>query len=190
MLTTFPSRRLVHTSFILLIALILPAASASAQETPYSPKQVPRSQLIDSGEFQRSPIQLPWTAVRITTASNSHGSLNFEHLLNESYETVLEHFTNGYQTQQPVVSLATEVMRYSKTTELKVLGIDANASSSRVTLGSNNLPRHFLINIERAGNQTNIIVINSAHTMEYSGVMPARTPLRPVGAKPISFRWN
>ncbi len=184
------TRNFAATALILLISLALLPASAAAQDTPYSPKQIPRSKLIDMGDFSRSPLQLPWTPIRVTTLNNTHGSLDFEHLLNQPFEEVMEYFRSNYHAKKPVVSLSPEVMRYSKVTELHVHGFDDNQNEAKVTLGFINLPRNFFIKVQRHGNQTKLTVLNTAHTQEFSGVMPARAPLRPHGANPIAFRWN
>ncbi len=184
------TRNVASTALTLLISLTLLPTLAAAQDTPYSPKQIPRSKLIDLGDFSRSPLQLPWSPVRVTTMSNTHGTLDFEHLLNEPFDEVLAYFQTNFNAQKPVATLSSDVMRYSKVTELFVHGFESNPHHSKITLGSLKLPRNFFIKIERQGNQTKLIVLNSAHTQEFSGVMPARAPLRPVGANPIAFRWN
>src|SRR5690606_1238997 len=123
--------------------------------------------LIDMGDFSRSPLQLPWTSVRITTLNNPHGTLDFEHLLNESFDDVIQYFQNSYKTQKPAVSLSTDVMRYSKVSDLVVRGFEAGPNESKITLGFTDLPRSFFITVERHGNQTKLIVINSTHTKEF-----------------------
>ena len=184
------TRNVAATTLILLISLSILPTLAAAQDTPYSPKQIPRSKLIDLGDFSRSPLQFPWAPVRVTTTSNPHGTLDFEHLLNESFDDVMGYFKSNQAAKKPVVQLSSDVMRYSKVTELFVSGFEINANDSKVTLGAIGLPRNFYIKVEKQGNQTKLTVLNTAHTQEFSGVMPARAPLRPVGANPITFRWN
>ncbi|MBA2660856.1 MAG: hypothetical protein H0U74_01060 [Bradymonadaceae bacterium] len=177
------------SALLAIVMLTTLASSASADDLPYSPKNIARAELIDLGYFKRSPLKLPWLLVSVTTVSRN-GRMDFEHVYDEPYERVVAYFQHGYDNREPVVPLAKEMARYSSLTDLRVVGMQVGANEATMTLGVPGLPRHFTIHIGQRGYQTTVVFVNAANTMEYSGVMPARAPLRPAGAKTVPFRWN
>lgn len=179
-------KRLLLTALGLLI--LTPSAAA---EPPYAPRKLDASQLLNPSTYQHAPIRLDqWTLVGTDTVAH-HSRLDFELRYDVDYWEMIEFFEDAWKHRKPVTVLDPDVFPNAKNPELIVFGTMVNGDKSRFTLGHPDLPYRFTIDVRPDDNAKAVVVVHNAiYSIIYSGVMPARTPFRPSGAKEVPFRWN
>ena len=171
-------------------SLVCLASPAWAQDgVPYGPRKMSVSQVIKLDAFGSAPIVFDFDLVETTQVANGH-RLDFRQKYNAKFADVVQYFDDAYHHHKPVGGLKGDAFPNAKKPELWVLGTSVSRGITRFTLGHADMPYRLIIDIEPGYDATIITIHNAIHSMQYSGVMPARAPFKPHGAKPIPFRGN
>ncbi len=177
---------------IALIALTLAASPALAQDgKPYDPRQFSRSELIDFGTYDAPPVEFDFEILSVEQRPEEK-HVNFVITVGADYTTVVQAFEDAYGEREPIARLATGIMPYQSTRELKIVGKakEAGSQALRYTLGSQGMTRWFSVDISTENGETVITMRNVVMSRLFSGVMPPREGFKPKGAKPVGLLYN
>ena len=178
-------------SFFTFLLVMFATATAAAQ-TPYSAKKMSRSQLIKMATFDRAPVKLEYPLISTRQAPDTRGRMNFEQTYDIPFTEFMETMEAAFKGKKPMSALDPARFPYAKTPQLIVYGFGQTGDGTRqITLGHKDVPFRVLLHIvPDEQNRAKVVIRNTVFSSIYSGVMPARTPFRPVGSDPVSFRWN
>ncbi len=180
--------RLRLAIFSAMITLLI-AAPAAAQETPYSPLKVQPTELINFPGYDRSPLVLEFPELRRERVLSGK-RLDFKHVYAKPYGEMIQYFVDAYHNKTKIQVIDPDVVPFTDSAEMNLLGIQENNTPARFTLGHPRIPGMIAIDVVPEGSGSAIIVQNVIWARIYSGVMPIRSDYQPRGAKPLPFRWN
>lgn len=169
------------------IGLSTPAHAQSSEEAPYSPRVFEVSKLIDYGTYSSSPLEFPWTVQAIEEVPK-YSRIDFKHKLDASYREVSDYFHKAYKEQTPAVTLKADASPTPSPLELKVYGRSKSDKGERFTLGHSRLNRTFYVDLRREEGNVYVIFQNASFTRIFGGMVPNRTPFKPVEAEDIPLR--
>ncbi|GEM_PF-3692997 len=173
-------------SFTLLLSTSFFSANAFAQA--YTAKKMSPSQVIKLAVFDTAPVTFGHTLVKTERVLN-RSRLDFEQTYDVAFDTFLAEIREAYTKKKNIGTLDPNIFPNGKVHELRIVGI--GTSPDRATMGAKEL--YFNINFEMRANDAGqtVVLLNSAiRSLIFGGAIPARSPFRPVGAKPIKFRWE
>ena len=173
-----------------LALLASPALAQSPEGAPYTPRTYERSELIDFASYAEPPLELTLNVV--DTSREPHAKrLDFVFTLDMTYDEARSLLEDEYMQQEPLAHLGPGVMPFRQERGVHIIGHSLGPNKpSTLTVGSANMTRRFVLKLDERNGQAIIRLENVLRTRHYSGVMPARTPFQPAGAKPIPFLWN
>jgi hypothetical protein len=173
-----------------VFALVLFAASpALAQDTPYSPLKRQPGDIINFPGYDRSPLRLEFNELRQERVLNG-SRLDFKHVYAVPYEEMIDYFVNAYHDKKKLMVIDPDVVPFTDSAEMNLLGIQEKQDPARFTLGHPRIPGMITIEVVPEGSGSAVIVQNVVFARIYSGVMPVRADYTPRGAKSLPFRWN
>ena len=158
--------------------------SAQEHDQPWTPKKFQRSELIDFGDFEESPLVLPWSVKRIDDLP-THSRIDYKHVLDAPYSDVKKHFDDAYSSQDPAVKLRKALVPQGKKPDLRVLGEADTHEGRTYTLGNKDLRRDFAIRLVEEKGQAILIFKNMTVTQVYGSGVPGLAPFKPIDADPI-----
>ncbi|AWV91255.1 hypothetical protein [Bradymonas sediminis] len=161
------------------------STSAQAYYTGYS---YSRAELISLGTYDTPPVAFVWDVLDVSqTPVNSR--MDFVLTLDADVDTVIGYFDAQSKKKQPVASLQPNILSFVSDRDLIILGRSINETPARFTLGGAGT-HTFVIDVSADGAKTKVVLMNSVRAHLFSGVVPPRAPLTPVGANPVGFLWN
>lgn len=165
----------------------LQAQQSSSEDAPYAPRQFSRSELIDFGTYDETPIEFPW-AIEEVEEIPVYSRIDFKHRVDASYRTISQYFNRAYRKQTPTVTLKGHVSPTSSPLKLKVYGHAKSDDGERFTLGHSKLMRKFYVDLMREGGDVYLVFRNASYTQIFGGMVPNRSPFKPVRAEPVELR--
>lgn len=180
----------VFSTLLVAIGCLLWAGTAAAQgggEEPWEPKVFPRAELIDFGTFPENPLDLPFQVLE-TEEVPTYDRIDYHLHLGASFDEVVGHFEESREKDEPAASFRDEFVPAAGDEPLTINGHATVPEGRRFTLGHPKMRRHFVVEIrEKADGRALLIFENAVTTQRFLGLVPGRTPFRPVGAEPISL---
>jgi hypothetical protein len=177
--------------FCLVPMTFLATVSFAQDGKPYTPREYPRSELIDFGTYDSPPLEFDFEMIDVKQQpEDTH--VNFVMTLNADYATVVNYFKDAYTNQTPAARIAPGIMPFQTARELVVVGhtsVDPTAQAG-FTLSGKEMTRRFTIEVNDDAGKTILTMKNIVMSRLFSGVVPARTGFKPAGAKPVGLLYN
>lgn len=184
---------LFSVCLVLLITLSASAgfaqSPAAADGAPYTPHKYSRSELIQFGTYDEPPIAFNWQVSDVRQKSQDN-RLDFVITVDADMPTVVNFLEEGYRDQKPVARLVDDIMPFTPSRELLVVGHNTTSGTKRFTLSSTGMTRRFVLDIHPAGAQTELVLQNVVLSRLFSGLVPARAAFSPRSAQPVHLLYN
>lgn len=183
--------RLLRPALLLTLATATaaPALAASPADAPYTAKKASPSSLIQTASYDEPPIVFGFDLVQLRQVSDGP-RLDFEHTFEIPFDMLVEQWEAAYLARTPVARANPNTLLSAKANEFILIGKMVAPGEARYTVGHPDAPFHFVVDVFPDGRRTKVTVRNMITAMTFSGVMPARTPFQPVGAKALPFKYN
>ncbi len=178
------NRFLIIASLVFATCIVSSTAFAQA----YTAQKMSTSQVIKLAVFDQAPMSFDHPIVK-TERILVRSRLDFEQTYDVDYETFLAELTKAYKKKKNIGKLDPNVYPNAKRPELRVVGMGKDPV--RATLGAKDLYFRISFNLKSNAQGQAVVILNSAiRSLVFGGAIPVRAPFRPVGAKPVKFRWN
>ena len=181
--------------FLIAIALLLVSIHpATAQEKPYEPRSFSRTDLIHLGNYKSPPLEFPYPV--LSTTQVAVGSrFDFRIVYDVPFADFIAVLApSDTPTEVAQISAASLAANHSDLSPdkrgLRVFGRQIHQTPQRYVLGSDHVVHRFVIDVSPAGSQTTVQMRSAIFGQLFGGVVPSRSPFAPIGAKPVSLRWQ
>jgi len=175
-----PFTLVVATLGILSAALsATPLARAEEGDEPWTAREFSRSELIDFGTHDETPLAVPWKTLRVEEDAD-RGGVDFRHVLEADYVEVRDHFEEAFERGEPALALRPWAAPEGGSRDLKVLGITTRGETRIVTLGNADTRRRYTVKLTEDDGETVLVYDNTAYTRTFGAGVPVFAPFRPV----------
>jgi hypothetical protein len=183
------TRRIVSMLTLLLAIGLCAEASAQSSEAPYTARKATIDELIQTGEFDESPLSLPFE-LKDSRSVAVYGRTDFEHYYDTPKKEIVALFEDARKNRKELQILDDTVDGVDGD-KVKVIGSSKARGRRNFTLIVPATGRKFVVEIGDADKGGTVVVVrNVVITSLYSGVVPARFDFAPIDAKAIPLRWN